>query len=1483
MTVRDRQFSNRFLRSIEIRDYDNFDIQIISVVKSSFDPNYLTLTIRKFSPWDYKLLYRFMNGIIHNKTYRAKVIFTYEAEIHNEKLDELISDWYFDNAHISPNYKLSYSKDERDRNLSFIFNTKEEEDKFQKYKNDLYSFLHSINYDFNLNSMNLETNNTKVVEEEISEPKAEEIPTNKEEDFEGFKKQTEENIENDLKTNYEKMLEERRQNELFKKGDYQETKIIQIDTNSGAVDVNGKVFEVTLNQARTGRTICRVGLDDGTNAIYATFISNDSALKPEDLAKIQAGQNLRVEGRVTVDKFRKDTMIMGHYFFLLPPTPMRDDLSKDKRVELHLHTKMSEMDGVSFFKDYAKLAKHMGHKAIAITDHGNVQGFPDAQRVAKDVGIKVIYGSELYVIDDCISATINANDELLSNATYCCLDTETTGLNNKFDKITEFGAVKIVKGVVTERMDILINPEIPIPLKIQQKTHITDEMVKDKPTIKEALPDILKFIGNSVIVAHNLKFDYGMLNEAMMQNGFGQLKLPGIDTLTLSKYLFPDKTKHSLGATCKYYDVEYKTDENDDEEEVVTSDDASQHAAHRADYDAEVLANVWLIMRVNFVKDNPMTKVSSLGKLPLNQQEISNLRDCYHVVALVKNKNGVKPLYQIISDAHINNMGFHSYTTKSFLDSHRENLLLGSACFNGEVFQLAMHSDINDGLRKAIKYFDYIEIQPLENYRWLVDVGEVPSMDDLKKIVEYIIKIAKEENKLIVVTGDCHYCDPSDKVYRDVIINAKQVGNNLHPLNFYRRAKMDFFENPDQHYRTTDEMLKAFDWLDPKEAFEYVVTNSNKVADMCEEIIPVKTDTYTPKIENSEKLLTDLVYGNAHKLYGDNLPKVIEDRIKSELDGIINNGYSVIYYIAYELVKKANDDGYIVGSRGSVGSSLVATLADITEVNPLPPHYRCPNCRHVEFYEDDTSMSGFDLPEKNCPICGTKMIGDGQSIPFQTFLGFNADKTPDIDLNFPTDYQSTAHNYTKVLLGAQNVYRAGTIGTVQFKTAYGYVRKYFEEFLHQNPDSINGSRIASIAYGCTEIKRTTGQHPAGIVVVPNGYDINDFTPVQYPADDIMAAWKTTHFDFTSMHDTLLKLDILGHVDPQALKMMCDLSKVNIKDIPIGDKKVLSLFTVDDALNLRHLYLPKDNGALGLPEFGTDFVRQVLREAQPKTVKDLVIISGLTHGTDVWNNNAEDLIQNKVTTLNGVIGCRDDIMTYLISKGLEPHNAFVIMETVRKKDKQLKAEQIKDMLDHNVPDYYIESCKKIKYLFPKGHATAYVMMALRVGYFKVYRPLEYYATFFTLRCDEYDIGVMVGGIDKVHEKLEELYRRRQSKNPEDKLSVKESALITTLEVTLEMYERGIKLNNITIEKSDGFSFLIDKENNALIPPFKVIAGMGASACNDLINARNEAMFTSKEDLIKRGKISTSVAKILTSLHVLDDLKESDQLSLFDFNF
>lgn len=1458
------ELTKRFVSKLNLNEdiLSDFNIESCSFDK---EVNLCTFKVNKNYLWSYNELLLFHESLL-NLDFKCSFIYKYGQKLNNEYLYEFIKDFNLENKYFDLEFNLNLTQDNE---LSLeILNIDLD---INKYSKELKNLFNDIFYLFkNITIYQKEfveedeleqLKHNDNIEEDILEFSKEEIYNNKELEYEKVIKIE---AEEELIKNLLLMKEEREKFRRSKIGEYIPLVINEIDSDSEFIDINGKIFDCNFISTRKGGFLVKFGISDTKGAIYVIFFANKTN-KKEDLSKLHDGMNLRVKGQIQLDNFRKELTIMGKHYYLLPDTPLRDDNSKEKRVELHLHTKMSEMDGVTYFKDYVKLAKHMGHKAIAITDHGNVQGFPDAQEIAKKEDIKVIYGSELYVIDDYLHGSINPNNtKLVNNQSYVCYDTETTGLSIYNDRITEFGAVKIINGLVVDRIDILINPGIIIPKLIEEKTKITNELVKDKPKFEEVADEILDFIKDSVLVSHNIEFDNGMLNAALKRCKKGEIKNPGIDTLALSMYIFPENRSHRLGALCKRYEVDY-----------------DEKTAHRANYDAEVLSKVWMAIQRELISTNNDINFNDLANLKIPSALLKHYRRHNQVLALVKNYDGVKELYQIISDSHINHMGVYPFVTKSFLASHRNNLLLGSSSFNGKVFNDALLKS-DDDLRESIKFFDFIEIQPLENYSYLINIGDISDNDKLIEILQRIIKIAKEENKLIVATGDCHYLNPEDKVYRDVLINHGLVGKMDHPLNPFYRKDLPFFENPNQHFRSTDEMMNSYPYLPYDEVYKYVVTNSNKIADLIDVIKPVKLDTYTPTIENSEQLLTDLVYKNAHKLYGENIPSLIKDRIDSELNGIIKHGYSVIYYISYLLVKKANDDGYIVGSRGSVGSSLVATLSEITEVNPLPAHYRCPNCKYVEFYTKDKQMSGYDLEEKLCPHCHTKMIGDGQAIPFQTFLGFNADKVPDIDLNFAADYQSRAHEYTKVLLGEKNVFRAGTISAVQFKTAYGYVRDYFEKWLKMDPNKVPSALISSLAYGCVDVKRTTGQHPAGIVVVPNGYDINDFTPIQYPAGDTSVAWQTTHFDFKSIHDTLLKLDILGHVDPQAIKMMCDLTGVNIHNIPVNDKKVLSLFTSDKALNLSHRFMSEDNGALGLPEFGTDFVRQVLRETKPTTFRDLVIISGLTHGTDVWNKNAQDLIKNNITDLRGVIGCRDDIMVYLISQGLDDHNSFVIMETVRKKDKHLSEEQIQMMKEVDVPDYYIDSCEKIQYLFPKGHATAYVMMALRVAYFKVYYPLEYYATYFTLRSDEYDIQSMSQGIEKVYQKLNELNSRR-GPNSIKHLSDKEIKIISTLEIALEMYERGYKIENISLKKSHSSNFLINKENNSIIPPFKVIDGIGITNSETLIKAREEKFFTSREDLLKRGGISKTNLNTLEQLGCIDDLKENDKISLFDFSF
>jgi DNA polymerase-3 subunit alpha (Gram-positive type) len=1489
----------RFLKSLKIEDTDGFDIDFKKIEKVSQKPLKFNYAIEVDAPLRYSKA-KLLKDEIDSLDYSCEVTFDYKKPLESSYIDTLLSNRYFEKFFSAPRYEAI----EEGASLSIIFKNEKDLDSFNEKEGEFISLLEFLNIprkitsklsedmknstldnsaaqdsgaskestsseDSDDSSLNIDDEVIASSESEeegettIDEDEMKEAFDKKRREFEDSKKKFDEVVVENEAKDYEERKAAARQRSIFTKGDYIETHIRDIDENSGPVDFKGWIFELTVKESKTGKQIARIGVTDDEDAIYVKFISNATTLPSDRFADFALGKNIEIKGRADYDTFNRSIYVMGHFFIILPDTPMRDDDEEEKRVELHLHTNMSEMDGITSISDYCALAKHMGHRAIALTDHGVVQAFPEAQDAAKKYGLKMLYGCELYMIDDYMHGSLNPDDTLLSSGSYVVFDLESTGLNLKYDRITEFGAVKIENGLVRDRLDILIDPERDIPEYISEKTHIDAKLVAGQPTIKEALPRILAFFGNSIVISHNIEFDYGMIKEAMRREGYGEFKARAVDTLQISRFIYPENQSHSLGSLCRRLDTKY------DEE-----------SAHRADYDAEVLASCWLSLIPLINKRIKNATLKDIADLPYDPLYLKHARRNYHVTVLCKNNAGLKDLYKLVSYSHIDCMGAHPYVKRSILEKYRSNLLVGSACFNGELFYDTTRRSKKE-LEKAIKFYDYVEIQPLENYSRLVNMKEVPSQEELMDDLRDIIDAAEDQHKIIVATGDVHYRNPKDKKYRDVFIENLGVGGTIHPLAHAKKAG-EYFSNPDQHYRSTREMLDAFARLGAERAKKYVVTNTNAVADMCEEIDPIPDKLFTPTIDHCEDMLKDICYKRAHELYGDPLPELIEDRLNTELNGIISNGYSVIYYIAHELVRKSDEAGYIVGSRGSVGSSFAATMAGITEVNPLPPHYRCSKCKHVEFVQDLSITSGYDLPEKKCPICGEKMIGDGQDIPFQTFLGFQAEKVPDIDLNFPTDFQARAHLFTKDLLGADKVFRAGTILTVQGKTAFGYCKAYYKA-LGYDLTKIKNAWIAALAYGCQNVKRTTGQHPGGIVVIPRDYDVYDFTPVQYPAGDTDATWKTTHFDFSSIHDTILKLDMLGHVDPQALKKMSDLTGFDARKVPMNDPDVLSLFTNDEALHLKHKYLPIDNGASGLPEFGTQFVRQMLRETKPKTFKDLVIISGLSHGTNVWTNNAQDLIKNGTTNLQGVIGCRDDIMTYLISKGIPPHISFMIMEIVRKKDKVLTSDLEDEMRKHGVPEYYIESCRKIKYLFPKGHACAYVMMALRVGYYKVHYPLEYYATFFTLRCTDYDARAMVGGIDAIHDKLAEFDERRASKNPADKLSNKEEEIEKTLQVALEMTERGYSFENIDLKKSDVSDFLVDYDKKALILPFKVIDGIGDTTCSELLKARKEREFTSKEDLAKRGKLSSTNIKQLDEMHVLDGLPDNDQCSIFDFSF
>ncbi|HNX16195.1 MAG TPA: PolC-type DNA polymerase III [Bacilli bacterium] len=1471
----------RFLNSLGIENLDDFDLDFEMIGRNRFNKQQWDMVIVKTKPWKYHLLRQFQDGLI-NITYPYSLRFSYLVRPDYTDALSLFADWYQTIYRLPHN--LVISGDEEDHLFVEYLNQSEKEQYSQAIA-DFREFLNFINYEFTI------TETIKPIDEErveVSARQLKKIVKNAEieavetmidisekpeivdrndaidvaeEERKDLKEKVEAAYLDIMKRNAEEMAKERRRARLNRRGNYEPIeRIDSINENSGNVDFSGQIFSLETKEFGDSTKIT-IGVADNFGGAIMVGAYQNKEIPAETIALLDKGVNVRICGAAYMDNFSKEVTIKVHYIYPLPPDVIAPDEEPVKRVELHLHSAMSNMDGVTSMDDYCKYAKALGHQAIAITDHAVVQGYPDAQKAAKKNGLKMLYGAELYMVDDKLNYINNPVNVPLNKAKYVVLDLETTGLSSRYDSIIEFGAVRVEHGLVTSHFDVLINPGFSIPRHITEITGIKDDMLKDKPTIGEAIKDILEFLDDAILVTHNAEFDISFLQESLVKLGLPPLNNSTIDTLSLSRFLFPDSKRHTLGALCRNLEVNY------DEEQ-----------AHRADYDAQVLNDVLQPMISRLIRQYNILTHADLEKLETPPELLKHIFPV-HISVLAKDKAGLKDLYKMISLSHIDYLAEVPKIPRREVERYRSHLLIGSACFNGEVFRTARYYNAQR-LKEVMEFYDYIEIQPIPNYSYLVNMGELTD-EAVKKYLSDIVETASQIGKITVATGDVHYLTPKEKIYRDIYISAKGLGGINHALNPYARSKMPPFENPDQHYRTTKEMLECMDFLGKEKAYEITVINTNKIADMIDAIIPLPNDKlYSPKIENSEQMLTDLCYKKAHELYGNPLPKPIQDRLDTELHGIISNGYSVIYYIAHKIVKKTNDDDYIVGSRGSVGSSFAATMAGITEVNPLPPHYLCAHCHHLEWTSETMPeyRSGYDLPEKKCPICGEPMIHDGQNIPFETFLGFHAEKTPDIDLNFPRDYQSRAHDYTKELLGENNVFRAGTIETVKDKTAFGFARGYIER-KGLDPNTFSKAKIAYYASGCIGVKRTTGQHPGGIVVIPNEYEVYDFTPIQYPADEPESSWKTTHFDFHSIHDTILKLDLLGHVDPMALRMMSKLTNINVEDIPLNDKDTLSIFSSAKALGMKNDYLASKTGAMGIPEFGTSFVRGILEETNPKTFSDLVIISGLSHGTGVWQDNAESLINSHKASLQEVIGCRDDIMTYLINKGLPAAVSFSIMESVRHGN-GLKPEFVEIMKANKVPQYYIDSCNLIKYMFPKGHAVAYVTMAIRVGYFKVHYPLEYYATFFSVRSKQYDIFAMIKGRDAIINRLDEL--KLKSKSKTDKLSPKEADQIVTLQIALEMVQRGYKFENINLYKSDVTDFIVDHQNKALIPPFTTIDGLGENNAVTVIEARKEGKFFSQEDLLRRTKLTTTNVKDLSELGVLDGMSETDQMLLFDLS-
>jgi len=1200
------------------------------------------------------------------------------------------------------------------------------------------------------------------------------------------------------------------------------------------VVIQGFVFDAETKELKSGRTLCTFKITDYTNSILVKMFARDKE-DAKTLQMINKGMWLKVRGSIQNDTFVRDLVMIANDINEIKPKERQDTAEEGKkRVELHLHSPMSQMDAVTSISTLVGQAKKWGHDAIAITDHSVVQAFPEAYSASKKHGIKMIYGLEANIVDDGVPITYNDAPILLEDATYVVFDVETTGLSAVYDTIIELAAVKIKNGEIIDRFESFANPHEPLSATTIELTGITDDMVKDAPDVDEVLRKFKDWVADSILVAHNASFDMGFLNVGY-QRLLGEEKAinPVIDTLELARSLYPDLKNHRLNTLCKKFDIEL-----------------TQH--HRAIYDAEATGYL-LIKMLKDVEERGIRLHNEMNEKLGDGKAYQRSRP-FHAILLAQNETGLKNLFKLVSLSHVEYFYRVPRIPRSVLTKHREGILVGSGCDKGEVFEGMMQKS-QEEVEKIAKFYDYLEVHPPAIYQHLIELELVRNDVALRDIIKNIVKLGEKLNIPVVATGNVHYLNKEDKIYRKILISSQGGAN---PLNRHTL--------PDVHFRTTNEMLEAFQFLGKEKAEEIVVGNSQKIASLIGEVKPIKDDLYTPKIEGAEEEIRGMSYERARSIYGDPLPEIVEARLEKELKSIIGHGFAVIYLISHKLVKKSLDDGYLVGSRGSVGSSFVATMTEITEVNPLPPHYVCPDCKHSEFFNDGSVGSGFDLPDKDCPKCGAKYNKDGHDIPFETFLGFKGDKVPDIDLNFSGEYQPRAHNYTKVLFGEDNVYRAGTIGTVAEKTAYGFVKGYAND----HNILMRGAEIDRLVQGCTGVKRTTGQHPGGIIVVPDYMDIYDFSPIQYPADDTSAEWRTTHFDFHSIHDNLLKLDILGHDDPTVIRMLQDLSGIDPKTIPTDDPEVMKIFSGTESLGVTEEQIMCKTGTLGIPEFGTRFVRQMLEDTKPTTFSELVQISGLSHGTDVWLGNAQELIQDGTCTLSEVIGCRDDIMVYLIYQGLEPSLAFKIMEFVRK-GKGLQPEWEEEMRKNGVPDWYIESCKKIKYMFPKAHAAAYVLMAVRIAYFKVHFPLLYYATYFTVRADDFDIESMIKGSTAIRAKIEEINAKGLDATP------KEKSLLTVLEMALEMCERGFSFQKVDLYRSSATEFIID--GDTLIPPFNSIPGLGTNAAINIVKAREEGDFLSKEDLRERGRISKTILEYLDNHGCLKSLPEQNQLSLF----